>query len=594
MLTLPTTRTLSAIVATAALALAGNIDSAFGGDGLVIDERFSSHWSSPERDGEGWMLEILDETTALAYWFTYDENGNQRWLHAVGQIGEGEIDFPALVLTTGGRFGPGFDPDDVVRENVGRARMMFADCNTGSLDYEAFGQQQTFAIQRLTSVLSLECETTGPSPHLDGREGQSGSWFDPSHSGEGYTLQWLPNGQALLIWFSFDTQGDPYWMLGIGQSSQGMVVFPDVHATRGARFGAAFDPDDVERFLWGELRLELACQTGSAHYHATIPEFGHGTLDLIRLTTLRGLDCVDPTPLPDWTTAMWTLRDTGAPALSELPAAAHGDHIYFAGGLRTLTTNTREFWRFAPATGDWTRLPDMPAPRDHAMMAAFDDSIYVFGGFATGPVQRDATSTVWRYDLTDDTWHSMTGMPFTRGAGGAAVIGESIYLAGGRGGPIHRYDPAQDAWTSLSFQDTAPRDHAAVVAYRGELWVLGGRDMASGIAHNAVTVFDPVTGTSRTAPAMFSPRSGFAAAVVGGQILVAGGESLLPAAPGYLVESVEVYSPDNQSWRPVTDLPIAVHGGPGVPFDGDFYVVLGSQLAGGINNPAHVQVLSLP
>ena len=91
----------------------------------------SAMWYQPERDGEGWVLEVLSGDRALLYWYTYDENGNQRWLQAVGDVVDEEsgqaIDFPELLVTEGAEFGPGFDPDDVEFQDVGEASMHFED-----------------------------------------------------------------------------------------------------------------------------------------------------------------------------------------------------------------------------------------------------------------------------------------------------------------------------------------------------------------------------------------------------------------------------------------------------------------------------------
>ena len=43
----------------------------------VLDETMSGSWYDPTRDGEGIVLEILPDGRQLAYWFTYDIDGNQ-------------------------------------------------------------------------------------------------------------------------------------------------------------------------------------------------------------------------------------------------------------------------------------------------------------------------------------------------------------------------------------------------------------------------------------------------------------------------------------------------------------------------------------
>lgn len=265
----------------------------------VIRSGHAGHWFVPERSGEGWVLEMLSSDQALLYWFTYDEVGQQRWMTAIGEVKpdgeEGErIDFPQLVVTRGARFGATFDPDDVIREIVGEASMRFHTCDEGSFTYSAYGQSQTFEIRRLAGVMGSRCET----PHgLAGRRvadhaGQSGSWYDPTHSGEGYALHWATPDQAIITWYSYDASGQQYWMLGVGQvGSDGRIRFPEMHATRGGRFGSGFDPSDVERFAWGELTIELDCHRGIAQYASTIPAFGAGALSLTRLTSLSEVSC---------------------------------------------------------------------------------------------------------------------------------------------------------------------------------------------------------------------------------------------------------------------------------------------------------------
>jgi hypothetical protein len=266
---------------------------------MPIRSGHAGHWFAAERSGEGWVLELRDAGDAWLYWFTYDGQGRQRWLTAAGQIvddgNDGQrIDFAQLVVTRGARFGAAFNPADVVREAVGSASFRFDTCDSGQFSYSAYGQNQTFNVQRLARVMGTRCET----PHgVTGREvadhaGQSGSWYDTTHNGEGYALHWATPDQAIVTWYSYDTQGNQYWMLGTGQlDSEGRIHFPDVHATRGARFGAAFDPDDVERFEWGTLTFELACDGGSAHYQSVLPAFGSGDFDLTRLTSLREVAC---------------------------------------------------------------------------------------------------------------------------------------------------------------------------------------------------------------------------------------------------------------------------------------------------------------
>ncbi|NBD96469.1 MAG: hypothetical protein GVY11_08350 [Gammaproteobacteria bacterium] len=258
-----------------------------------VTSGLSAHWFNPERSGEGLVLEILSDDTALVYWFTYDEEGNQRWLIDVGTIDGNRIEFPALTETRGGRFGPDFDPDEVEQEVVGDATLQFDSCNSGQWSFEAYGQGISYEVVPLTETMAANCFSPNGRPGRPIRDyaGHSGSWYDPSHAGEGYTLQWMSRDQAALVWFSYDPAGDQYWMIGVGTREDDLLVFPSLQTTTGGRFGDQFNSADVEATEWGSLVLELDCGDGSASYESVLPEFGSGDFALSRLTFIHELDC---------------------------------------------------------------------------------------------------------------------------------------------------------------------------------------------------------------------------------------------------------------------------------------------------------------
>ncbi len=550
----------------------------------LVHGGFSGLWMPTDRSGEGWSLEIIGPQQALLYWYTYDSNGRQRWLMGLGVIDDDRIDFPELLVTSGGRFGPAFDAGAIVRQVVGNASMQFDDCLRGHFEYQMFGQQQRLPIERLTMTADLPCPTGEvPAPR---RTGQSGSWYDTARSGEGYSLQWLvPDETAIVTWFTYDPDGNQYWMIGVGHHRDGLIVFPELGATRGARFGVDFDPADVERFVWGELRMDLNCGSGWVEYDARFPEFGSGRLPATRLSSLDGLDCGIP-PSVDLSSAMWQTTASAGPRLSEMPVAALGDDIYVAGGLTSLTVNSSEFWRYRPSADAWTRLPDLPARRDHGMLAAVDDQLYFAGGYSqalTAP-----SRNAWRFDPPAARWTAITDMPGERAAGAAAGLDGRLYLT--TGNVMNRYDPGTDRWTIMPMNDPAARDHSAMVAYRGELWLLGGRDLF-GVEHATVTIFNPRTGLSRPGPSMIAPRSGLGAAVIGDHIVVAGGESLSPPA---MIPGAIAYSPQTGSWFPIAAPGIDVHGATAATVSGRLYLMLGSTVAGRIVNPGRVQALIPP
>lgn len=263
----------------------------------VVEPGHSAVWYDPARSGEGWVLEILNDDRAAAYWFTYDEQGRQRWLVGAGNVVTGEdgrrIEFPELMVASGGRFGADFEPDDVTMEVAGSATFRFDDCSRGTVSYDAFGEAGETPIRRLTRTMGAGCSPINGVPGfpIQPYAGQSGAWYDVTHTGEGFTVQWMSRDQAIAYWYSYDDQGNQVWMFGIGREHDGQIEFPELLSTRGARFGGAFDPADVELFEWGGMAMELACNDGTMSYESPLPAFGSGGQELQRLNRLRSPGC---------------------------------------------------------------------------------------------------------------------------------------------------------------------------------------------------------------------------------------------------------------------------------------------------------------
>ena len=64
-------------------------------------------------DGEGYNVEVLINGQVVVYWFSYDPEGKRRWFFGLGEIREGKLVFDEMLTSSGGIFGPDFDPDDV-------------------------------------------------------------------------------------------------------------------------------------------------------------------------------------------------------------------------------------------------------------------------------------------------------------------------------------------------------------------------------------------------------------------------------------------------------------------------------------------------
>ena len=90
----------------------------------------------------------------------------------------------------------------------------------------------------------------------------------------------------------------------------------------------------------------------------------------------------------------------------------------------------QEWQVFDPRTLAWSRIPNMPTPRDEFAMVYHDKHLYVLGG-SVGE-QKSVTDTVDMYSFETNSWSS-TGvkLPVAVKNHSACVLNDAIYICGG-------------------------------------------------------------------------------------------------------------------------------------------------------------------
>jgi hypothetical protein len=259
-------------------------------DPFVIEPGIAAIWFDPSHNGEGFVIEILADGRAVLYWFTYDGEGNQDWYIGVGEVAGNRLLFPELLRVSGGVFGPDFDPDLVEAEVVGSAKFLWSDCDNGTMDWHIGNARARQALVRLSGIMGLDCGPPQAGP-ISEFALLSGTWYDPTHNGEGYVVEVLADGRVVVYWFSFGPDGSRRWYFGIGEIIDGVLVFDEMLTTHGGIFGDDFDPQDVDILPWGSLDMAIDCDGGPASYASTEEGFGSGVLNVVKLSELAGLEC---------------------------------------------------------------------------------------------------------------------------------------------------------------------------------------------------------------------------------------------------------------------------------------------------------------
>jgi non-specific serine/threonine protein kinase len=163
----------------------------------------------------------------------------------------------------------------------------------------------------------------------------------------------------------------------------------------------------------------------------------------------------------------------------------------------------------------------------------------------------------------------------------AAVLDNRIWLAGGLLGPdqatnkTEYYDPTLRTWGSgpnLPFLV----HHAMLVNYHGQLWLIGGflpvGHNLEAAASDQVLILDPAQNRWVEGPPLHHARAAGAAAVVGDQIVVAGGRT--GGKTETEVKPTEIYN--GKSWHDAPDIPVPGDHLAGVT-DGTYLYAIGGR-----------------
>lgn len=114
-----------------------------------LDQRFTGAWYNPDNDGQGLTLEIRqDGITVLGFWYTYGENGTQRWFLMQGEVINGIAEV-TIYQTSGGAFLQG---DSYSLEEWGTGRFRAHDCDHISIDVESAEISTSVPLVRLSGV----------------------------------------------------------------------------------------------------------------------------------------------------------------------------------------------------------------------------------------------------------------------------------------------------------------------------------------------------------------------------------------------------------------------------------------------------------
>jgi len=130
-------------------------------------------------------------------------------------------------------------------------------------------------------------------------------------------------------------------------------------------------------------------------------------------------------------------------------------NVFFSDGRNAFSIPTNYEWNWTTKT--WVSKTGYNYVRYQTNAEKVVDN-YVFGGnIVIGATTSSGAATATKYNISGDSWSNLTSANDARYNAFSAQIDNIIYWYGGQGptgGPIEKYDPGSDTWTSLTAHGT--------------------------------------------------------------------------------------------------------------------------------------------
>jgi N-acetylneuraminic acid mutarotase len=301
-------------------------------------------------------------------------------------------------------------------------------------------------------------------------------------------------------------------------------------------------------------------------------------------------------PAPPKRLAAWTPLPDAPFNRYESTVAVLGGQVYYFGGFRNASIQASpEVWVFDPERRIWSRKGDLPALLTHVNAAMLGDTVWLAGGFV-GDNPGPATDQVWRYEWRHDRWTPGPPLPARRGSGALVALRGRLHYFGGYG--EDRHQSRGEHWVlDRSGPDTMgtwvpaaplpkPRGHLAGAVLGDRIYALGGTDRHDPDPLDVPWVhrYDDSSGVWTEVAPLPTPRSHFeqSTLVRDGRLVVLGGRDL-PGGRESLSDVTE-YDPVADRWLALPPMPRSLHS-PSAALIGDLvYVGLGGSRAGNPDN----------
>ena len=122
----------------------------------------SGAWYNPERSGEGFVVEVIEDGRGVVYWFTYEpESGRQAWMMGDGDFDGTTLTIDNLLQPRDTENGMPFDASGIENIHWGTLTIEFDDDKNGHIWFDSVFEEYgsgDYPIERLARPMLAECD----------------------------------------------------------------------------------------------------------------------------------------------------------------------------------------------------------------------------------------------------------------------------------------------------------------------------------------------------------------------------------------------------------------------------------------------------
>jgi hypothetical protein len=239
----------------------------------------------------------------------------------------------------------------------------------------------------------------------------SGSWFNPDQSGHGFSLEYsLLNDSTpfvVVYWYVYDSEGNPIFLIGLGEPEEGNTVTLEFEAPYGMKFGE-FDPESTIRADGGTGVFTFEdSESGIFNYEPSqwmVDTYGVSAISIpVKMLLSVAHPNLEPPPTgqPFHLVGLWSGR------MAYDRGYSGNGNCYDADVLLNIGTGST-------SQGDRVYIKDITVDRDGGSFDSHGNSQkistnYVTGGFTVFSITNQYTLRFDDYGLAKGQWKEESG-----------------------------------------------------------------------------------------------------------------------------------------------------------------------------------------